>query len=95
MTEKLRLVRTCHACPEQYDVYLQDECIGYMRLRHGYFYAEYRGDTVYDARPCGDGIFEWDERNKHLNGACRAILDAHHKVGEEELLYTIEDGEDS
>lgn len=56
--EKLRLVLTCHACPEQYDVYLGDKLIGYMRLRHGYFRAEYPvGNVVYTASPRGDGLF--------------------------------------
>ena len=35
-----KLVQTCGACPEQYDVYEGDEEVGYMRLRHGHFHAE-------------------------------------------------------
>ncbi len=31
----LRFVLTCGACPEQYDVFLGDKQIGYVRLRHG------------------------------------------------------------
>ena len=34
---KFRLEMTCFACPEQYDVYLEDEKVGYLRLRHGHF----------------------------------------------------------
>jgi len=32
---KLTLNKTCGACPEQYDVFLEGENVGYMRLRHG------------------------------------------------------------
>jgi hypothetical protein len=83
MNKKLRLVQTCGACPEQYDVYYDEDenskseyPIGYMRLRHGMFRAEYKGDVVYRAEPRGDGLFEWDERSRYLNEACKAILNA-------------------
>lgn len=58
-----KLVQTCGACPEQYDVYLKDQpdqMVGYLRLRHGYFRAEHMGQVVYDAYTKGDGIFEED-----------------------------------
>lgn len=76
----LELVQTCGACPEQYDVFLDGETIGYLRLRHGYFRADYPccgGETVYEAYPMGDGIFEEDEREHYLNEAKIALL-AHH-----------------
>lgn len=81
-----KLVQICGACPEAYNVFLstdekQEDCVGYMRLRHGYFYAEYRGQTVYDANPNGDGLFDRDERSRHLNLACQAIK----RAMEEEL----------
>jgi hypothetical protein len=43
------LVLTCAACPEQYDVFFEDFQIGYLRLRHGSFRADYpecMGTTV-------------------------------------------------
>lgn len=96
----LKLVRTCIACPEQYDVHLDHDpvtkltsdgngntCIGYMRLRHGRFYAEYRGEEVYESYPKGDGIFTPDERHLHLSKACKAIMDAGQLEGEP--LYEI------
>ena len=72
-----RLVCTCGACPEQYNVFDGEDYVGYMRLRHGYFYAEYLGKTVYEANPRGDGIFDDEtERVFHLNSACEAIKTA-------------------
>lgn len=52
---KVELQQTCGACPEQYDAYIDGIEIGYLRLRHGYFRAEYLGKTVYDANTIGDG----------------------------------------
>jgi hypothetical protein len=76
----LRLVQTCGACPEQYDVFHKDgEQIGYLRLRHGYFRAEYTptGETVYSAQPKGDGLFETDEREFYLRSALEALKTRH------------------
>ena len=73
----MRLVQTCGACPEQYDVFQGKRCIGYLRLRHGYFEAHYggvRGPVVYSAETRGDGMFEDDERKYHLDKAKSAIL---------------------
>lgn len=67
------LKETCRACPEQYDVFYDDQEVGYMRLRHGTFRAEYRGEVVYAANTKGDGRFHDDEREHYLNEACRAI----------------------
>lgn len=72
-----RLICTCAACPEQYDV--QDSTgqqMGYLRLRHGHFRADVPdcgGETVYESTPKGDGIFEDDERMIELTNAVRAI----------------------
>lgn len=73
--EGYKLVETCGACPEQYDVYRHGENVAYLRLRHGYFYAEvpHGGTMVYEANPEGDGIFEPDERDHFLTEAVRAI----------------------
>lgn len=90
----LRLVRTCGACPEQYDVFLGEEYIGYMRLRHGWFRAEYKGTIVYQARPDGDGCFECGERDGYLNEACLAIMGAHVWGMNRSKLYSIEEPND-
>jgi len=74
------LQRTCAACPEQYDVFnSDDEQVGYLRLRHGYFRADVPdcgGETVYESNPKGDGVFDDDERMQELTNAVHAIKDA-------------------
>lgn len=80
MPDKPRVVLTCGACPEQYDVFLGPLQIGYLRLRHGDFRADYPecgGETVYEASPRGDGEFEDDERDYYLRFALKALLDRH------------------
>ncbi len=75
-----KLHLTCNACPEQYDVTLNGEQIGYLRLRHGGFTAAYPdvgGKVVYGASPMGDGIFEDQERLYHLTLAVAALLAQH------------------
>ena len=71
------LVCTSIACPEQYDVFDADQNqIGYLRLRHGYFRAEfpeYGGETVYESDTAGDGCFEEDERLPELTKAVAAL----------------------
>lgn len=70
------LVRTCFACPEQYDVMVGDEQVAYLRLRHGHFTArvpDVGGEIVYECHPEGDGLFEDDERVKYLTEAILAI----------------------
>lgn len=81
--KQIRLVQTCWACPEQYDAYLGNKLVGYLRLRHGFFSVRaitgpddtdpVSGDTVYTAAPRGDGIFESDERKKYLRKAKKRI----------------------
>lgn len=67
------------ACPEQYDVYKDNKQVGYLRLRHGWFRADYPqichsgGETIYQAWPKGDGAFENDEREYYLTEAINAI----------------------
>lgn len=72
-----KLVLTCPACPEQYDVFDNDgKKMGYLRLRHGWFRADAPvcgGDTVYESHPNGDGIFDDDEREPELTKAVEAI----------------------
>jgi hypothetical protein len=70
------LEKTCSACPEQYDVTRNGVQAGYLRLRHGYFNADVPdcgGETVYEGRPEGDGIFEEHERERYLTEAVEAI----------------------
>jgi len=73
----IALVRTCYACPEQYDAYDgTGRRVGYFRLRHGWFTVEKYapgGDLVFDAEPYGDGIFESDERERYLIAGIEAL----------------------
>ena len=76
------LKMTCGACPEQYDCYLDGKQIGYLSLRHGYFYADYPdcgGERIYDAHPDGDGVFSGYERESYLTEAVNALLREHKK----------------
>lgn len=73
---EIKLELTCPACPEQYDAYLDDERVGYLRLRHGLFrvyFPDVGGETIYEASPKGDGCFSDDEREFYLNEAREAI----------------------
>jgi hypothetical protein len=91
---EFKLVKTCGACPEQYDVYRNGEVVGYLRLRHSYFSARAHGPygpTVYVTRDFqGDGAFELDiERDGHIRNALYAIRNA---LGDNDnSLYEIED----
>ena len=71
------LQQTCGACPEQYDVFdNNDKQVAYLRLRHGHFradVADVTGETVYSASPKGDGCFLEDERVKYLTEAILAV----------------------
>jgi hypothetical protein len=75
-----KLVRTCMACPEQYEVFYDNQQIGYLRLRHGHFRADYPdcgGETVYRSEPKGDGVFADDERFTELANAVFALMTRH------------------
>jgi hypothetical protein len=73
-----KLVLTCTACPEQYDVFLEGEEIGYLRLRHGIFSAHYPnsdGEEIYCVTTKGDGCFyDNSERRRELEFAVSALL---------------------
>ena len=78
--EGCQLKCTCGACPEQYDVFFEGKQIGYLRLRHGIFRADYPdcgGRTVYKTCPVGDGIFTDKEREGYLYMAVLALLSEH------------------
>jgi len=98
-----KLYLTCSACPEQYDVFIDEKSInnfnisdeeklllklkyfnnneyniGYLRLRHGNFTAEFINEKneyeiVYKTNPEGDGMFDKDERMYYLKEAIRRI----------------------
>lgn len=57
--------RTCHACPQQYDIYdNKGNQVAYARLRHGRFYVaapDMGGDLILIGFPNGDGIFSTEE----------------------------------
>lgn len=81
-----KLVCTCMACPEQYDVFQVNEDgtekeVAYLRLRHGLFYAAcpFGGVVVYTSNVRGDGIFEDDERQYHLNAAIQKVKEFYSK----------------
>lgn len=74
-----KFVLTCHACPEQYDVFdPEGKQVAYLRLRHGTFRVDVPdcgGRTIYTANPSGDGIFYKDERMYYLTKAAEAIIE--------------------
>lgn len=80
--KRLNFVKTCNACPEQYDVYDKDHnIVGYVRLRWGVLSCEYpdvNGEVIYHT-DIGDGLtgcFEKQEdRDYHLNAIAIRILD--------------------
>jgi hypothetical protein len=72
----IRLVRTCIACPEQYEAFDGDRQVGYLRLRHGYFSVrcpDHRGDEVYGSGSEDDGMFGDEARDDQLRFAVDAI----------------------
>lgn len=75
------LVQTSFACPEQYNVYDSEEnSVGYLRLRHGYFRADYPecgGETVYEANTIGGGVFDEEERDFQISSALKALHARH------------------
>jgi hypothetical protein len=74
-----RLVQTCDAYPEQYDVFnFWGDQVGYLRFRHGCFTAtvpDVEGTEVYCAFPKGDGTFYPHERLQFLKAALHAITE--------------------
>lgn len=73
---EVELKQTCGACPEQYNAYVGDKLVGYLRLRHGVFSVDFPDcgeKTIYEAYPDGDGMFTSDEREGYLNTA-KALL---------------------
>ena len=81
--EQIELKMTCGACPEQYDAFVNDKLVGYLRLRHGYFSVtcpDVGGDVVFETgNVAGDGVFEDRERDHFLTYAKIAIASYHNK----------------
>ncbi len=72
--QKYTLVETSPSAPEQYEVYIDDKEIGFLRLRHGTFRAEYRSKTVYEKKdPAQDDHFFDIARERYLTEAIFAI----------------------
>lgn len=72
----LELRCRCPSHPEQYDVYDGEKQVAYFRLRHGEFRVdvpECGGETIYEAFPNGDGLFDADERQRYLSEAVEAV----------------------
>jgi hypothetical protein len=76
----IKLIKTCNACPEQYDVYLNNMQLGYLRLRWGFFRVDYLfcgGEQLYvkDFMDEFKGNFKDDiERRRYLDIACELLL---------------------
>ena len=77
---RLEVVRTCVAMPEQYDVTIDGEPAGYLRLRHGEFRADFPqcgGEMVYHSEDMsGDGLFDANERGRFMAEAISALINA-------------------
>ena len=86
---KFVLVETCYACPEQYDVYLYNKQVGYMRLRHHMFRCDFRrcGESeLYCVNVKSDGRFDDDEREFYIEEALKEIAK---KLGIDKFTYEI------
>lgn len=73
----LRVELTSAACPEQYEIFKGDKQVAYYRLRHGAFRVDIPdcgGNTIYEAEPKGDGIFDDNERLVYMTKALRELL---------------------
>jgi len=76
----LEFERTCHECPEQYDVFDADgKQVGYVRLRWVCFrvdYPEVGEETIFEADVGEDMTGRFDseeERQRYLTAAADAI----------------------
>lgn len=90
------LVQTCEACPEQYDAYLDGGKVAFLYLRHGLFFVECPcpgGREVFRARPQGDGIFEWQERDGFIRQALEAVAEHEALVADGVTWDVVEENE--
>jgi hypothetical protein len=89
------LRQTCSSCPEAYNVFHEDHgFVGYLQLRSRFFTAtlgcdSYTSRIVYSAETRGDGRFEPEERDYHLNEGCKALKEAMQEqaVRPEDLIF--------
>ena len=79
---KLYFLNTCYACPEQYDVYIENgNQVAYVRLRWGNLsvsFPDVDGELIYEYNfeDNAKGIFDSDEeRNRYLKEVSVAIKD--------------------
>jgi hypothetical protein len=83
---EVRFVQTCESHPEQYDAYIGEERVAYLRLRHGYFSVKcphiedvehgfLLNETVYHASVGGGEFDSQEERDRELAAAKAAILE--------------------
>jgi hypothetical protein len=96
---RIKFVQTSPACPEQYDAFdEEDNQVGYLRLRHGRFrvdFPHHNGETIYEARPSGDGIFDDEEKNFFLQQAYNAIARRLSRTDDKDhSWYIVEDWDD-
>lgn len=88
--KEFKIIQTCGACPEQYDVYKNNEYVALLHLRHGSFGCEYRGEWIYISHPNGDGIFhDEQERVREINAALCKLKDIMENETEEPI-YEVE-----
>ena len=78
-----QLVLTCSACPEQYDVFLGERQVGYIRFRWGSLEVDFLrcgGRALIDERLLrhspDSGQLRHDDRSEVLQRACAAIAKA-------------------
>ena len=78
--DEVVLELTCYACPEQYDIFVQGDQVGYARLRGGFCSVAVPdvGGVVVYTHDFGDdgwkGCFaNQEERMLHLTAACNEI----------------------
>jgi hypothetical protein len=69
---------TCSAFPESYDVFRDNNKIGHLYLRRGWFGAYIEGENkpIYTAEPYEQGFFADHERMRYLTEAIDAIENA-------------------
>lgn len=46
-----KVVKSCDACPSQWDLTMEDGSSLYARFRHGWFYIGQPGEPVWEHRP--------------------------------------------
>jgi hypothetical protein len=97
---KIKFLQTSPGCPEQYEAFDEEgNQVGYLRLRHGRFrvdYPQHSEETIYEAKPKGDGVFGDEERDFFLQQAFNAIVSKLSRADDEEQSwYVVEEEEDT